>query len=77
MKHQERRDFNEQVFEKPIRKKPGYELTSEDVVYSLQKAAAPKRSAFCREATGMLLVFVIGFLFTSQAMSQQKEEPVS
>ena len=31
----------------------GYELTSEDVVYSFQKAADPKRSAFSTEYTGM------------------------
>ncbi len=32
---------------------PGYELTAEDVVYSFQKAADPKRSAFSTEYTGM------------------------
>lgn len=32
---------------------PGYELTSEDVVYSLQKAADPARSAYAGEYTGM------------------------
>lgn len=32
---------------------PGYELTSEDVVYSLNKAADPSRSAYAGEYTGM------------------------
>jgi peptide/nickel transport system substrate-binding protein len=32
---------------------PGYELTAEDVVYSLQKAADPARSAYAGEYTGM------------------------
>ncbi len=32
---------------------PAYELTSEDVVYSLQKAADPERSAYAGEYTGM------------------------
>jgi len=32
---------------------PGYELTSEDIVYSLQKAANPDRSAFAGEYVGM------------------------
>jgi peptide/nickel transport system substrate-binding protein len=32
---------------------PAYELTAEDVVYSLQKAADPERSAFAGEYTGM------------------------
>lgn len=32
---------------------PSYELTSEDVVYSLQKAATSKRSAYAGEYTGM------------------------
>lgn len=33
---------------------PGYELTSEDVVYSLKKAADPSRSAFAGEYKGMI-----------------------
>jgi peptide/nickel transport system substrate-binding protein len=32
---------------------PAYELTSEDVVYSLEKAADPERSAYAGEYTGM------------------------
>ena len=36
----------------------GYELTSEDVVYSLQKAADPGRSAYAGEYTGMTFVAV-------------------
>ncbi len=32
---------------------PAYELTSEDVVYSLEKAANPERSAYAGEYTGM------------------------
>jgi len=32
---------------------PSYELTSEDVVYSLQKSATPKRSAYASEYSGM------------------------
>lgn len=32
---------------------PAYEFTAEDVVYSLQKAADPKRSAYAGEYTGM------------------------
>lgn len=32
---------------------PGYELTTEDVVYSLQKAADPARSAYAGEYAGM------------------------
>ena len=33
--------------------RPGYELTSEDVVYSLEKAADPARSAFAAEYKGL------------------------
>lgn len=37
----------------PWNGKPGYELTAEDVVYSLKKAATPGRSAYAAEYTGM------------------------
>jgi len=37
----------------PWRGNPGYELTSEDVVYSLQKSADSARSAYAGEYTGM------------------------
>ena len=37
----------------PYDGKPGYEITSEDVVYSLQRAADPKRSAFPGDYSGM------------------------
>jgi peptide/nickel transport system substrate-binding protein len=33
---------------------PGYELTSEDVVYSFQRAADPKRSSFAVDYSGMM-----------------------
>jgi peptide/nickel transport system substrate-binding protein len=37
----------------PYKGNPAYELTSEDVVYSLKKAADPKRSAYAGEYSGM------------------------
>jgi peptide/nickel transport system substrate-binding protein len=37
----------------PYAGNPGYELTSEDVVYSLQRAADPKRSSFAVDYSGM------------------------
>jgi len=37
----------------PWKGNPGYELTSEDVVYSFQSAADPARSAWAAEYTGM------------------------
>lgn len=37
----------------PFGDNPGYELTAEDVVYSLEKSANPERSAYAGEYTGM------------------------
>jgi peptide/nickel transport system substrate-binding protein len=37
----------------PVGAIPAYELTSEDVLYSLEKAANPERSAYAGEYTGM------------------------
>ncbi len=37
----------------PYAGNPGYELTSEDVVYSFQRAADPKRSSFAVDYSGM------------------------
>lgn len=37
---------------------PAYELTAEDVVYSLEKAATPERSAYAGEYTGMTFAAV-------------------
>ena len=37
----------------PWKNNPGYELTSEDVVYSFKSVADPKRSAWAAEYTGM------------------------
>ena len=41
------------VMTHPYEGNPGYELTSEDVVYSYQRAADPKRSSFSIDYSGM------------------------
>ncbi len=41
------------VMTHPYEGNPGYELTSEDVVYSLERAADPKRSSFSVDYSGM------------------------
>lgn len=41
------------VMTHPYQGSPGYELTSEDVVYSFQRAADPKRSSFSIDYSGM------------------------
>lgn len=46
-------ELKEGVMCHPWNGNEGYELTSEDVVYSLQKAANPDRSAYAGEYTGM------------------------
>ncbi len=45
--------LKEGVMTQPSDAAPSYELTSEDVVYSLQKAANPDRSAYAGEYEGM------------------------
>ena len=41
------------VMTHPYEGNPGYELTSEDVIYSYQRAAEPKRSSFSVDYSGM------------------------
>ena len=43
------------VFTHPYAGKPGYEITSEDVVFSLNRAADSKRSAFSGDYAGMIV----------------------
>lgn len=45
--------LREGVIYHPYDNNPGYELTSEDVVFSLRRAADPKRSAFSGDYSGM------------------------
>ena len=45
--------LREGVMGHPYNGNPAYELTSEDVVYSLERAADPERSAYAGEYTGL------------------------
>lgn len=47
-------DMRQGVMCHPYDGKPGYELTSEDVVYSLQRGADPKYSAYAGDYIGMV-----------------------